>query len=160
MAQIARQLFLLRRREFLAVMLGGAAATLLPACGTPAEMPPPPLPPGVSIPEIQAGEDLLAYISRQKGGFDIDLYRGIIGAANEYKEGDEAIGVAAADALSRENARTLLMRTKLKDFDAHPLVDDVQYRLIKDSIDATAAKTSAGWTLGELKTFLLQKSED
>lgn len=159
MAQMARQLFLLRRRGFLAAMLGGAAAALLPGCGSPTEMPPP-LPPGVRIPEIQAGEDLLAYITRQKGGFDADLYRGILGAANEYKQGDEAIGVAAADELSRQNARTLLSRTRLKDLDAHPLVDDAQYRLIQASLDATAGKTTAGWTLGELKTFLLQKSED
>ncbi|MCX5884050.1 MAG: hypothetical protein NTU74_20310 [Deltaproteobacteria bacterium] len=47
---------------------------------------------------------------RTKGGFDQALYRLVFGFANEYKEGDEAIGVAASDSATRENARKLLLK--------------------------------------------------
>ena len=77
--------------------------------------------------EIKPGEDVFAYISRVKGGFDQTLYRQVIGAANDFKEGDQAIGVAAADEATRSNARALLANTKIKDLHEHPLlVDDLQ----------------------------------
>ncbi|MCY1074298.1 ethanolamine ammonia-lyase subunit EutB [Archangium lansingense] len=71
------------------------------------EQPPAP-PPGVYIPSVKAGESVFGYLARTRGGFDLPLYRQLIGAANEYKEGDEAAGLAAADATSRANARLLL----------------------------------------------------
>jgi ethanolamine ammonia-lyase large subunit len=40
-------------------------------------------------------EDIFTYISRVSGGFDIRLYKQLVGAANEFKEGDEIAGIAA-----------------------------------------------------------------
>ena len=131
----------LRRRSFLGVLAAGAAAAVLPGSGcdsptTPDGFTGPP----VRIPEVQQGEDLFAYITRQRGAFDQTLYRQIIGAANDYKEGDEAIGVAADrdDRTTRTNARALLANTKLGDLDGQPLLSDQQYRLIMDTTDAAA----------------------
>ena len=43
----------------------------------------------------RAGEDLFAYLNRTQGGFEIGRYRAILGAANPFKEGDLAQGVAS-----------------------------------------------------------------
>ena len=86
------------RRNFLAVM--GAAAGALAGYrsvaraasggGT------------IAVAEVKPGEDIFAYISRVKGGFDQTLYQQVIGAANDFKEGDQAIGVGAADEATRD----------------------------------------------------------
>lgn len=148
----------MRRRSFLGILLGGAAYSLLPGCGKPEGTAPPMA--GVSIPEVQTGEDVFGYIIRQKGSFDATLYRQILGAANAFKEGDQAIGVGAADESSRANARLLLGNTKLKDLDAQPLLSDEQYGLIQQSTDRAAQEQISGWTLARLRTFLTSASED
>ena len=119
------------RRQFL-VMVGAASAALAgyriaaraaSSGGT------------IAVPEVVPGEDIFAYISRVKGGFDLTLYRQLLGAANDFKEGDQAIGVAAADATTRSNARTLLANTKIKDLQEHPLLVDELQRLIWQTTD-------------------------
>lgn len=152
--------FLMRRRGFLGALVGGAAAattTTLIGCDKPAEMTPPPA--GVYIPEVREGEDVFSYITRSKGSFDETLYFQILGAANDYKEGDEAVGVYAADAASRSNARLLIANTKLADLDAHPLLQDRQYGLILATTDKAAQQMIGGWTLGQLKAALLTSDE-
>lgn len=47
---------------------------------------------GVDLIPSQDGEDIFAYLQRTKGSFDLTTYRQIIGAANEFKEGDQALG--------------------------------------------------------------------
>jgi len=112
-----------------------------------------------TITDIKPGEDVFAYITRIKGKFDQRLYQQVIGAANDFKEGDQTIGVGAADEKTRQNARTLLSNTKLKDLHEHPLfVDDLQ-KLIWTTTDQARYEKVKGWTMGELKTFLLTKSE-
>ncbi len=145
----------IRRRSFLAAMLGGAAAAALPACG---KTEPPP--PGVSIPSVHREESVFNYMERTLGGFDPTRYRQILGAANDYKQGDEAIGVAAADETSRQNARILLSNTKLGDLVSHSLLDDVQGKLIIQTTDAAMMRSVSSWTMGFLKTYLLSASED
>jgi ethanolamine ammonia-lyase large subunit len=46
------------------------------------------------------------------------LYAQLLGAANEFKEGDLSVGVAAADDASRKHARTLLANTRVGDIEA------------------------------------------
>ncbi|MDH3602598.1 MAG: ethanolamine ammonia-lyase [Candidatus Tectomicrobia bacterium] len=113
----------------------------------------------VTISEVKPGEDVLTYVRRVKGTFDLTLYRQIIGAANPYKEGDDAIGVAAADDRSREHARTLLARTTIQALHTHPLFVDRLQELIWNSTDANAYAKVKDWTLGEVKSFLLNQSE-
>jgi ethanolamine ammonia-lyase large subunit len=113
----------------------------------------------VAVKDVKPGEDVFAYIQRTKGGFDQTLYRQVIGAANAFKQGDEAIGVAADDEASRENARKLLANTKIKDLQEHLLLDDELGKLVQKTIDPAAYEKIKGWTMGELKTFLLTKPE-
>ena len=111
------------------------------------------------IKEVLPGEDVFAYISRVKGDFDQTLYQQVIGASNAFKEGDETIGVGASDEKTRQNARSLLSNTKIKDLYEHPLlVDDLQ-KLIWQTTDQAQHEKVKDWTVGELKDFLLTKSE-
>ena len=113
----------------------------------------------VTIGKVKRGEDVLKYISRTQGKFDHTLYQQIIGAANAFKEGDEAIGVAASNDRSRENARRLLANTKIKDINDNSLFVDGQDRLIHQTTDQTKYNKIKDMTMGELKEFLLTKPE-
>ncbi|MCY1081906.1 ethanolamine ammonia-lyase subunit EutB [Archangium lansingense] len=149
----------MRRRTFMKAVMLGSSALALAACRKDPPQPSQPLPPGVYIPSVNEGETLFGYLERTRGGFDPIRYRQLIGAANEYKEGDEAASLAAADATSRANARLLLTNTRIGDLRAHPLFEDGLFTLIEQGVDASAADTVKGWTMGELKRFLLDKSE-
>ena len=146
----------LSRKEFLASLgLSGASLYLLQSCGFKAE-PIENLKGMVALKKPKEGEDILAYIKRQTGKFDLDLYRKIIGAANEFKEGDEALGLAAADQESRNFARQLLANTQLKDLQDHTVFEDELSLLINKT---TEIENLPEMTLGELKTFVLNQQE-
>lgn len=113
----------------------------------------------VAIGDLQQGEDVFAYIARVKGGFDQTLYQQVIGAANAFKEGDEAIGVGAKDEATRQNARALLANTKIKDLYDHPLLVDSVQKLVWSTTDQTQYAKVKDWTMSQLKEFLLTKSE-
>ncbi|WNG63100.1 ethanolamine ammonia-lyase [Archangium gephyra] len=148
----------MRRRTFMkSVMLGGSALALA-SCREDVKPPAPP-PPGVYVPSVKEGESLFQYLDRTRGGFDPTLYNQLIGAANEYKEGDEAAHLAAADDTSRANARLLLSNTRIGDLRAHPLFEDGLFTLIEQGVDTSAADSVKDWTLGELERFLLDRSE-
>ena len=100
------------------------------------------------------GEDVFGFIRRTRGDFDPALYAHILGAANEFKEGDAIIGVATADPATRQSARTLLARTRLKDIDAFPVYRDVVLETIR--VPTPKQPVLATETLGELKQFLLE----
>ena len=112
-----------------------------------------------SITDVKKGEDVFAYITRVKGSFDQTLYRQVIGAANAFKEGDLTIGVGAKDETTRQNARILLSNTKIKDLHEHPLLADDLQKLIWRTTDQARYEKVKGWTMGELKEFLLTASE-
>ena len=113
----------------------------------------------VAIGDLQLGEDVFAYIARVKGGFDQTLYQQVIGAANAFKEGDEAIGVSAKDEATRQNARALLANTKIKDLYYHPLQVDSVQKLVWSTTDQAQYAKVKDWTMNQLKEFLLTKSE-
>ncbi len=139
--------------------MGGAAVTLGRAQGWSKEFSQSNPTSGVVVLAPRAGEDLFAYIERHAGPFDLQLYARILGAANEFKEGDLSIGVAAADEASRTHARALLANTRVRDIDAHPLLRDELSALLQQTRDAAAADRTANLTLGELKQFLLTQPE-
>jgi len=62
----------------------------------------------VGIEKPTKGEDVFAYILREKGTFDNTLYKQILGTANEFKEGDKTLNIAALNDNSRMHARELL----------------------------------------------------
>ncbi|MCX5903230.1 MAG: ethanolamine ammonia-lyase [Proteobacteria bacterium] len=113
----------------------------------------------IAIKAVKPGEDVFQYIQQVKGSFDQTLYQQVIGAANAFKEGDQAIGVGADDNASRENARKLLANTKIKDITEHPLLNDSLYKFIAQSVDAAQYDKIKDWTMGQMKTFLLTKPE-
>ncbi|MBZ4333790.1 ethanolamine ammonia-lyase subunit EutB [Corallococcus sp. AS-1-12] len=113
----------------------------------------------VRLPGVLPHEDVLDYVQRLSGGFDARLYQQVLGAANAFKEGDEAIGVAAADEASRRNARTLLSRTRLDDLHAHPPFEDRLYVFNLEAWEPVRWRRVADWTLGRLKDFLLTAPE-
>jgi len=152
--------FVLRRRSFLAALMGGAATAATGALSGCDNSPGSAIPvSGVYIPEVQEGEDVFSYMQRVRGGFDETLYKQLLGAANAYKEGDEAVGVAAADESSRRNARVLLENTRIGDINAHPLLPDSLHTLIQQSTDAASASITSKLTLSWLKSALLRLDE-
>jgi ethanolamine ammonia-lyase large subunit len=130
-----------------------------PDAGPEAARPHESAPARVSIPDTLPGEDVFAYVRRVRGAFEPRLYQQVVGAANEFKEGDAAIGVAAADEVSRHNARQLLARTRIGDLDAYPLLEERLSSYMQGALDPRAQARTASWTLGELKSFLLSASE-
>lgn len=111
----------------------------------------------ISIKNPKAGEDIFAYIHRVHGKFDTTIYRQVLGAANDFKEGDQTIAVAANSEDSRTHARALLANTKLIDIDKHIIYEDDILKLIQST---TAQHIQLGsWTFGQLKRFLLEKTE-
>jgi len=114
---------------------------------------------GMTLPTPLAGEALFDFIQRSRSQFDATLYKQLLGAANPFKEGDEIVGVSAANETAREQARLLLAATRVADLDAHPLLEDDLYRLIQQNLDPAAQARAGTMTLGELKQFLLTRPE-
>lgn len=112
---------------------------------------------GVTIEIPVNGEDIFSYIKRIHGTTNSRIYRQIIGAANEFKEGDQTLGIAAQNKASRTHARTLLSQTKLGDLDKNILHKDGILDLIQKS--TFKKETTQNWTMGELKEFVLTASE-
>ena len=99
-------------------------------------------------------------LNARRANSDQTLYRQLLGAANEFKEGDPAIGVAALDADSRGNARALLGNTRIRDLVSHPVFEDTVSSFIDQAVDQEVTKTIAGWTLAQLKRFLIESDEN
>lgn len=116
-------------------------------------------PHGVSLPAARPREDIFAYLQRTAGGFDSQRYKQILGAANPFKEGDQIVGVAAADDATRRTARELLAATRIEQIDAHPPLQDNLWRLLQQSLDQSAAAKTAQLTLSELTRLLLRERE-
>ena len=151
----------LGRRSFLTILAKGTAFSAimvqLPVLAGCSEQAVPAV--GVRVKDISAGEDLFAYIRRVKRDFDWTLYRQLVGAANAFKEGDENIGVAAADSNSRTRARSLLANTLIGDLTERPLYSDALYKLLVANLDSAAQAKTSVWTLERLKKFLLSAGE-
>src|SRR5882724_2642918 len=154
----------MRRRTFL---VGGALATSVvhslrsrALFGAPSLVPAPATPPRVSIPDARNGEDVFAWLDRVHGGYDVVKYRQVLGAANPYKEGDEAQGLAADDEASRENSRRLLANTTIRSILAHPIYQDEVITFADARVDTAARRRIEPWTLGALVRFLLDQPEE
>ncbi len=82
----------------------------------------------------KSGEDLFSFMNRTAGGFDRTTYQQLLGAANAFKEGDQILGVAAADETARSKARLLLSNTRLGDILKHPVFEDKLYSRLLESL--------------------------
>ncbi len=149
---------MISRRTFTRLLAGTAAASNLGFLGTGSTFafdttsaP--------SIPAPRDGEDVVEFVTRVRGRFDAKLYAQILGAANEFKEGDATVAVAAADEASRRNARLLLSNTRISSIDDHPLIRDELSALLTGSVDSVRQESLHDQTFGELKQVLLTQNE-
>lgn len=138
---------ILHRRHFLA--LGLASPVAATVCS------PSLLAQDLLTPKTPSLEGLMS----SRGGWDDTLYRQLLGAANDFKEGDEIVGVAARNAEHRAYARSVLLKTRLKTIDQHPPHLDELYGYIQGAIDAKVQRDLEDWTFAELRTALLTLSE-
>ncbi len=95
----------------------------------------------VSVPPARIGEDVFSWLTRVHGGYDVVKFRQVLGAANPYKEGDDAQGLAAENEQSRVNSRRLLANTTLRAFLAHPIYEDEVVAFADAQVDATVRRT-------------------
>ncbi len=142
------------RRSFLSRLLSGISFWILGGDSGAANKA------AAATPASDRGEDVFGYIARTKGRFDPALYRQLLGAANEFKEGDQAIGVAAPDDRSQVQARALLAKTRIGDLIDHPVFEDPVSSYIDTVVEPEITRTLSGWTLADLKRFLLENEED
>ena len=147
----------MQRRTFLGTLVGGSAAIV--CANSKLQFAFGQNPDGVSIGEVQPGESVFAYVDRVKGSFDASLVKQILGAANEFKEGDQIVGIAAANGTSRDRARELLGNMRVRELDTHPLLADQLSDLLRRTIDRDVIGHTANLTLRELKQFLLTSDE-
>lgn len=147
----------MQRRTFLGTLAGGSAAMMTASAGLRFAVGQ--QPEGVSIGEIRPDESIFQYVQRSAGKFDAGLYKQILGAANDFKEGDQIVGIAAADEPSRELARELLGNTLVRELDAHPVLSDQLSDLLARTIDRNATRHTANLTLHELRQFFLHQDE-
>lgn len=145
------------RKKFIRqAAVAGTSVLLFNRCGVPGS--PIGKEDGVVVDKLTDMEDIFSYINRVNGKFDTGLYKKIIGAANEFKEGDMSLGVAATTDNTRNNARLLLSNTRIADISSH--------NLHRDSISDLVAKTTVNnseadsWTIGQLKEFILTQPEE
>ena len=113
----------------------------------------------ITIKEVKPGEDVFAYITRVKGGFDQTLYQQVIGASNALKRVIRPLGWGPVMKRPGRMPGRLLANTKIKDLYEHPLLADDLQKLIWQTTDQAQYEKVKDWTMGELKDFLLTKSE-
>ena len=149
----------LNRRQFCGLAAGGVLGAGLARSalsGPPAKDAPAA---GVRVSGVREGEDVFSYVRRVRGHFDRTLYRQVIGAANDPKEGDQILGVAAADGDSRRRARSLLANTPACRIAAEPLFHDALHARLQADLDPAARRKVADRTLGELRDLLLRREQ-
>jgi ethanolamine ammonia-lyase large subunit len=103
---------------------------------------------------MASAPDLFSHMREVAGGFDPELYRRLVGAANPFKEGDRIVGVAAASEAARAQARALLGRTRVGELEAHPLFPDPIYDAILRDLEPFR-RTERELTFHQLKERLL-----
>ena len=104
-------------------------------------------------------ENLFSFMDRTAGKFDRTTYQQLVGAANDFKEGDQIMGVAAGDEALRSKARLLLSNTRLGDILKHPLFEDKLYSCLLENLSPDLVKKTSAMTMGGLKKFLLIAEE-
>ena len=145
------------RRQFLtAVSLPIAIGRGLPSSLSWAE----PSSRGAEILPVQDHEDIFSYLQRQRGKFDLRDYQQILGAANEFKEGDGLIGVAASSEECRTRARQLLSQTRVADLMLHPPLVDGLSKWNDSFLSSDALGEWSQRSLGELTQFLRTSTAD
>ena len=112
------------------------------------------------IQEVKPSEDIITYLKRTTGAVEPKGFLQILGAASDYKEGDESIGVHAANEESRSRARVLLSNTRISNLVEQKFLPlDSQEKIIRESLDPKVYAEIRILRLGDLKANLLSATE-
>lgn len=82
----------------------------------------------------------------------------VLAKANELKSGDQQAGVAAKDDRERVAAKLVLADVTLKELRENPVVpyeQDEVTRVIEDALDDALFQQVQGWTVGQLREWIL-----
>ncbi|KAH9250066.1 hypothetical protein BASA81_012112 [Batrachochytrium salamandrivorans] len=101
--------------------------------------------------------DIFSYIRSQTSDpvASKQLLARILGHANEFKEGDLALGVAASSDSERSRAREMIAHTLIRDIERFPYHEDRLYKLCRE-VDPVSQALTAEWSIGQLKRYLMQ----
>ena len=106
------------------------------------------------------GEDVFAYVCRHGGRFDRTRYQQIVGAANEFKEGDQLLGLAAADDVARRRPGNCWPTRGSATWTPTRCSTTICTSACGRTSIRPPARTTAAWTFGQLRRFLLERTED
>ena len=82
-------------------------------------------------------------------------FRDLFAKANEEKSGDTLLGIGAGSVSERIAARIVLSEITLGEIRANPLIEDNVTAVIEAQINESIFKEMSGWTVGELRDWLL-----
>ena len=85
----------------------------------------------------------------------------VLAKANEEKSGDKLAGIAAENAEERVAAKVVLSELLLSDLRENPVVpyeQDEVTRIIQDDVNEKVYETIKGWTVSELREWILSES--
>ncbi|QCS42725.1 ethanolamine ammonia-lyase subunit EutB [Natrinema versiforme] len=92
---------------------------------------------------------------------EFDSIRSVLAKANERKSGDELAGLAASSSAERIAAKDVVSRLTLETLYENPVVsadEDEVTRTIRDGVCEDTYEEIAGWTVADLREFLLAES--
>jgi ethanolamine ammonia-lyase large subunit len=87
----------------------------------------------------------------------------VLAKANEAKSGDALAGIASGSEIERVAAKEVLSGLTMQDLRDNPVVsveDDEVSNIIDASLDDQVFKKIAGWTVAQLREFLLRADEE
>lgn len=90
--------------------------------------------------------------------YEFGSIKELLAKANEEKSGDQQAGIAASSAAERVAARFVLAEVPLSALRENPAVpydDDEVTRVIDDAVDEAVYDEIKGWTVGELREWIL-----
>ncbi|MCL2856249.1 MAG: ethanolamine ammonia-lyase subunit EutB [Oscillospiraceae bacterium] len=85
----------------------------------------------------------------------------VLGKANEEKSGDKLAGIAAESVTERIAAKEVISNLLLRDLRENPAVpyeEDEVTRVIQDGVNIPAYNKMAGWSVSELREWLLDEN--
>lgn len=92
--------------------------------------------------------------------YQFESVKEVLGRANEKKSGDEMAGIAARSDAERIAAKDVLSDMLISDIRDNPVVPyetDEVTRLIQDAVDESVYSQIRGWSIAELRAYLLSE---
>ena len=93
--------------------------------------------------------------------YEFQNIKQVLAKANEEKTGDKLAGLAAESAQERVAAKVVLSALTLADLRENPAVpyeEDEVTRIIQDDLNETVYKKIRGWTVSDLREWILSET--